>query len=192
MCALSSPAGAIPSVKFCSQCGSKVRLRVPDEDTMPRHVCDSCGTVHYENPKIVVGCVPEVGQHVLLCRRAIEPRRGYWTIPAGFMENGETMQQGAARETLEEAMATVEMGELFAIIDVVHARQVHMMFRARMIDESFGAGLESLETKLFLEEEVPWADIAFPSVRFALEKWFEDRSLDRRMLHSTVLDRRLR
>jgi len=159
---------------------------------MPRHVCDSCGTVHYENPKIVVGCVPEVGQHVLLCRRAIEPRRGYWTVPAGFMENGETMQQGAARETLEEAMATVEMGELFAIIDVVHARQVHMMFRARMIDESFGAGLESLETKLFLEEEVPWADIAFPSVRFALEKWFEDRSLDRRMLHSTVLDRRLR
>jgi ADP-ribose pyrophosphatase YjhB (NUDIX family) len=146
---------------------------------MPRHVCDSCGTVHYENPKIVVGCVPEAGQHVLLCRRAIEPRRG-------------SMQQGAARETLEEAMATVEMGELFAIIDVVHARQVHMMFRARMIDESFGAGLESLETKLFLEEEVPWADIAFPSVRFALEKWFEDRSLDRRMLHSTVLDRRLR
>lgn len=178
-------------MNFCSQCGGKVRLRVPDEDTIPRYVCDSCATIHYENPKIVVGCVPEVGKHVLLCRRAIEPRRGYWTVPAGFMENGETMQQGAARETLEEAMATVEMGELFAIIDVVHARQVHMMFRATMVGEEFGAGLESLETKLFLEEEVPWADIAFPSVRFALEKWFEDRSLDRHMLHSTVLDRRL-
>jgi ADP-ribose pyrophosphatase YjhB (NUDIX family) len=177
-------------MKFCSQCGSPVRLRVPDGDSFPRHVCDSCSTVHYENPKVVVGCVPESGRHVLLCRRAIEPRRGYWTVPAGFMENGETLQQGAARETLEEALATVEVGELFAIVDVVHAHQVHMMFRASMVGDEFGAGHESLEARMFLEDEIPWQDISFPSVRFSLEKWFEDRRTGERRLHHTSFDRR--
>lgn len=180
------------AVKFCSQCAGPVRLVVPEGDTLPRHVCSSCGVIHYENPKIVVGCVPEAGDRVLLCRRAIEPRRGYWTVPAGFMENGETLVAAAARETLEEAMATVEVGELFAIVDVVHARQVHMMFRATLVGDSYGAGLESLETELFLEEEIPWPDIAFPSVRFSLEKWFEDRRTGHRGLHCTVFDRRLR
>jgi ADP-ribose pyrophosphatase YjhB (NUDIX family) len=184
--------GVSIAVKFCSQCAAKVQLMVPEEDTLPRFVCSGCGTIHYENPKIVVGCVPEWGQQVLLCRRAIEPRRGYWTVPAGFMENGETMAQGAARETLEEAMARVDVGELFAAVDVVHARQVHVMFRARLLEEKFGAGLESLETRLFLEEEIPWPDIAFPSVKFSLEKWFEDRRTGHRGLHSTVFDRRLR
>jgi len=165
---------------------------VPEGDTLPRYVCTSCGAIHYENPKIVVGCVPEWEERVLLCRRAIEPRRGYWTVPAGFMENGETMAQGAARETLEEAMARVEVGELFAAVDVVHARQVHIMFRAKLASEEFGAGLESLEARLFLEEEIPWPDIAFPSVRFSLERWFEDRRTGFRGLHTTVIDRRLR
>lgn len=180
------------AVKFCSQCAGQVRLQVPEGDTLPRYVCSSCGVVHYENPKIVVGCVPEAGERVLLCRRAIEPRRGYWTVPAGFMENGETMAQGAARETLEEALATVEVGELFAVVDVVHARQVHMMFRATLVGDSYGAGLESLEAEMFLEEQIPWPDIAFPSVRFSLEKWFEDRRTGYRGVHSTVFDRRLR
>jgi len=184
--------GAPIAVKFCSECAATVRLMVPEGDSLPRYVCTSCGVVHYENPKIVVGCVPEWGKQILLCRRAIEPRRGYWTVPAGFMENGETMAQGAARETLEEALATVEVGELFAAVDVVHARQVHVMFRAILLEERFGAGHESLETRLFLEEEVPWPDIAFPSVRFSLEKWFEDRRTGNRGLHTTVFDRRLR
>ncbi len=179
-------------MKFCSQCAAKVRLMVPEGDSLPRYVCSDCGAIHYENPKIVVGCVPESGEHVLLCRRAIEPRRGYWTVPAGFMENGETMAQGAARETLEEALATVEVGELFAVVDVVHARQVHVMFRAKLVDEKYGAGHESLETRLFLENEIPWPDIAFPSVKFSLEKWFEDRGTGHRGLHATVFDRRLR
>jgi ADP-ribose pyrophosphatase YjhB (NUDIX family) len=180
------------AVKFCSQCAAKVRLMVPEGDSLPRFVCVGCGAIHYQNPKIVVGCVPEWGQQVLLCRRAIEPRRGYWTVPAGFMENGETMSQGAARETLEEALAQVEVGELFAVVDVIHARQVHVMFRAKLLDETFGAGHESLETRLFLEDDIPWPDIAFPSVRFSLEKWFEDRRTGYRGLHSTVFDRRLR
>lgn len=177
-------------MNFCSQCGSRVRLRVPEGDSFPRHVCDSCEAIHYDNPKVVVGCVPEAGDHILMCRRAIEPRRGYWTVPAGFMENGETLQQGAARETLEEAIATVEIGDLFAIVDVVHAHQVHMMFHAQMVGDEFGAGLESLEARMFLEEEIPWQDIAFPSVRFSLEKWFEDRRTGSRRLHHTAFDRR--
>jgi ADP-ribose pyrophosphatase YjhB (NUDIX family) len=133
--------------------------------------------------------VPEHGEQVLLCKRAIEPRYGYWTIPAGFMEIGETIAQGAARETLEEALARVEMHDLFAVVDVVHARQVHLMFRATLLDGDFGAGEESLEVGLFREEEIPWDDIAFLSVRFALEKFFEDRAAGLRRLHTTVIDR---
>jgi len=156
-------------MKFCSQCGHEVALTVPEGDTLPRHVCGQCGTVHYENPKVVVGCVPEYEGRILICKRAIEPRLGYWTIPAGFMENGETLQEGAARETLEEAEAQVEIGELFAIVDVVRANQVHMMFRARMLNERYGAGHESLEVRLIEPDDIPWDEIAFASVRFGLE-----------------------
>jgi ADP-ribose pyrophosphatase YjhB (NUDIX family) len=173
-------------MKFCSQCGHEVALKVPEGDTLPRHVCGQCGTVHYENPKVVVGCVPEYEGRILICKRAIEPRLGYWTLPAGFMENGETLQEGAARETLEEAEAQVEVGELFAIVDVVRAQQVHMLFRARMLNERYGAGDESLEVRLIEPDDIPWDDIAFASVRFGLEAWLEDRRTGQPRLHTTA------
>jgi ADP-ribose pyrophosphatase YjhB (NUDIX family) len=173
-------------MKFCSQCGHEVALTVPEGDTLPRHVCGHCGTIHYENPKVVVGCVPEYEGRILICKRAIEPRLGYWTIPAGFMENGETLQEGAARETLEEAEAQVEVGELFAIVDVVRAQQVHMLFRARMLNGRYGAGDESLEVRLIEPDDIPWEDIAFASVRFGLEAWLEDRRTGRPRLHTTA------
>ncbi len=173
-------------MKFCSQCGSEVTSRVPEGDSLPRAVCDACGTIHYENPRVVVGCIPVAGNQILLCRRAIEPRYGYWTVPAGFLENGETMQEGAARETREEAMAEVQIGELCAIMDVLRARQVHVFFRATLIGDRFGAGHESLECRLFDLDEIPWEDIAFPSVRYALETWLEDLRSGQWRLHSTA------
>ena len=160
-------------MKHCSSCGSLVIEKIPDGDNRHRWVCDQCNTIHYQNPKIVVGCVPEQLGKVLLCRRAIEPRYGYWTVPAGFMELGETMEQGAARETLEEACAEVKIGRLFASVDVVEAGQVHLFFTASLLGD-FGAGDETLESALFPEEEIPWSDIAFRSGKFALEKYFED------------------
>ncbi len=150
---------------------------------MPRAVCTSCGTVHYENPRVVVGCVPEWKGQILLCRRAIEPRRGYWTAPAGFLEIGESMHTAAARETAEEALAKVEIGSLLSIVNVLHAAQVHVMFRARLLSADHGAGVESLETGLFAEEAIPWADIAFASIRFALERYFLDRREQHERMH---------
>jgi ADP-ribose pyrophosphatase YjhB (NUDIX family) len=176
-------------MNYCTACGQPVELRVPDGDSIARYVCTSCGKVHYSNPLIVVGCVPEAGSRVLLCRRAIEPRYGYWTIPAGFMENDETLAEAAARETLEEARARVEIHDLFAVVDVLHARQVHLMYRATLLDGGYGVGAESLEVGLFEPEQIPWQDIAFQSVRFALEKFFEDRAAGVRRLHVTELRR---
>ncbi|MGA1496440.1 MAG: NUDIX hydrolase [Steroidobacteraceae bacterium] len=178
-------------MKFCPECGQPVEMRVPEGDHLPRHVCGSCEAIHYHNPKIIVGCVPEYQGRILLCRRAIEPRHGYWTFPAGFMENGETMQQGAARESWEEALARVEIGSPLAIVHVLHAQQVHVTFRARLPSPEFAAGTESLEVGLYEPAEIPWDDIAFPSVHFALERWLEDRSRGREELHFTAIDRRL-
>ena len=166
-------------------------MRVPEGDHLPRHICGSCESIHYRNPKIIVGCVPEYEGRILLCRRAIEPRHGYWTFPAGFMENGETMQQGAARESWEEALARVEIGSPLAIVHVLHAEQVHVTFRARLATPEFGAGTESLEVGLYAPAEIPWQDIAFPSVHFALERWIEDRGRGLEELHFTAMDRRL-
>lgn len=174
-------------MKFCSACGQPVEFRIPEGDTLPRHVCPACGTVHYVNPRIVVGCVPEAGSRILLCRRAIDPRYGYWTAPAGFMENGETLAQGAARETQEEALAQVEVRDLLAIVDVTHARQVHMMFRATLLEGRYGVGHESLEVELFEPRDIPWDLIAFPSVRFALERFLADREAGVERLHVTTL-----
>jgi ADP-ribose pyrophosphatase YjhB (NUDIX family) len=177
-------------MNFCSHCGQPVTLRVPEGDHRPRHVCTACGTIHYQNPRIVAGCVPEHEGRILLCRRAIEPRRGYWTIPAGFMENGETTQDAARRESLEEALADVEIGSLLAVVHVLHANQVHVMFRARLARPQFGAGVESLESMLCTEEQIPWDEIAFRSVDFALRRYLEDRreGVDRH--HFTALDLR--
>ncbi len=162
-------------MNFCSECGSAVVLRVPEGDSMPRHVCADCGTIHYLNPKMVVGCIPEWEDKVLLCRRAIEPRYGLWTLPAGFMENGETTQEGAARETWEEAGARIEMGALYTLYNLPHINQVYLMFRARMLDLDFQPGIESLETRLFTEADIPWDEIAFRTVRATLEQYFNDR-----------------
>lgn len=148
--------------------------RVPEGDDHERAVCDACGTIHYRNPLPVVGCVPEKDGRILLCKRAIEPRYGYWTVPAGFMELGESTAEGAARETREEACAEVEIGHLFACVDVIDAGQVHLFFTAKLAGD-FGVGRESLEVRLFGEDEIPWNEIAFQSGRFALQKYFEDR-----------------
>lgn len=162
-------------MKFCSDCGAGVSLRVPPGDTLPRHVCTHCGSIHYQNPKIVVGAIPEWGDRILLCRRAIEPRHGFWTLPAGFMENAESTAEGAARETLEEACARVEVGDMFTLIDVPHISQVHILFRARLLDLDFAAGEESLEVGLFSEAEIPWQEIAFRTIGLTLKHYFEDR-----------------
>jgi ADP-ribose pyrophosphatase YjhB (NUDIX family) len=177
-------------MNFCSHCGQPVTLRVPEGDHRPRYVCTACGTIHYQNPRIVAGCVPEHDGRILLCRRAIEPRRGYWTIPAGFMENGETTQDAARRESMEEALADVEIGSLLAIVHVLHANQVQVMFRARLSRPEYGAGAESLESVLCTEDEIPWQDLAFRSVDFALRRYLEDRRDGADRHHFLALDLR--
>ena len=162
-------------MNYCSQCGEKVTVKVPTGDNMPRHVCDACGIIHYQNPKIVVGCIPAWEDRILLCKRAIEPSYGLWTLPAGFMENGETVQQGAARETLEEANARVEIGALYALFNLPHINQVYMLFRSRLLDLDFGPGAESLETELLDQSQIPWDEIAFPVIHESLLLYFQDR-----------------
>jgi ADP-ribose pyrophosphatase YjhB (NUDIX family) len=170
-------------MKFCPSCGENVSLRIPTDDNRARHVCESCGEIHYQNPKMVVGSIPLWDQddsaQVLLCRRAIEPRRGYWTLPAGFMENGETTAEAAARETWEEAGARIESLALFSLLNVAHVHQVHLFYRARLIDLDFCAGTESLEVRLFTEQEIPWGDLAFPTVTHTLKHFFADLAASR-------------
>jgi ADP-ribose pyrophosphatase YjhB (NUDIX family) len=165
----------IDRMNFCSHCGTRVVVRVPPGDSLPRHVCDTCGTIHYQNPKIIVGCIPTWENRVLLCKRAIEPRYGLWTVPAGFMENGETTGDGAKRETLEEANANVEIGDLFALYNIPHINQVYMLFRAQLLDLDFHAGAETLEVRLCKDTEVPWDEIAFATVRNTLTHYFNDQ-----------------
>lgn len=162
-------------MKFCSNCGAPVTQRIPPGDSLPRFVCDRCNTVHYQNPRMIVGCIPEWEGRILLCRRGIEPRYGLWTVPAGFMENGETTYEGARRETLEEANARIEMGQLYALYNIPHINQVYMLFRARLLDLDFHAGAETLEVRLFAEHEIPWSDIAFATVRNTLTHYYHDR-----------------
>ncbi len=174
-------------MKFCSNCGAAVVSKIPDGDHLPRFVCEACGTVHYRNPLLVLGCVPEWEGKILLCRRAIEPRRGFWTVPAGFMEIGETMQHAARRECFEEALADVEIGSLLAVVSVTHAAQVHVMFRARLLAPRYAAGAESLEVRLHEEREIPWEDLAFPSGEFTLRRYFADRAAGREVHHFAEL-----
>ena len=163
-------------MKFCSNCGSAVARRVPPGDSLPRYVCDACGSIHYQNPKLVVGALPEWEGRLLLCRRAIEPRYGYWTLPAGFMEDDETAGDAAVRETLEEAGARIELAPPFSMISVPRVNQVHLFYRARLLDLEFKPGAESLEVALFEEAQVPWRDIAFRTVGLTLRHWFADRA----------------
>lgn len=170
-------------MKFCSECASRVSLRVPNGDHLPRYVCDACGTIHYQNPKLVIGAIPEWQDRILLCRRAIEPRLGYWTLPAGFMENAETTAQAAIRETLEEACARVELIELFSLINVPHINQVHLLYRARLLDLDFAAGAETSEVALFGEADIPWEELAFRSISLTLRHYYADRRGGRYGLH---------
>jgi ADP-ribose pyrophosphatase YjhB (NUDIX family) len=176
-------------MKFCSNCGAPVQLKVPAGDSLPRHVCDACNTIHYQNPRLIVGCIPEWEDRILLCRRAIEPRHGLWTVPAGFMENGETTSQGAARETLEEANARVDVGPLYAIYNIPHINQVYMLFRGRLLDTDFSAGAETLEARLFTEGEIPWEEIAFLSVRNTLDHYYADRRNGEFKFHLGTIER---
>jgi ADP-ribose pyrophosphatase YjhB (NUDIX family) len=162
-------------MKYCNICGAPVELRLPPDDNRARHVCTSCGEVHYQNPKLIVGAIPEWQDKILLCRRAIEPRHGLWTLPAGFMENGETTAEAAARETLEEANARVSIDELYSLYNLPYINQVHLLFRARLQDLDFSPGVESLEVRLFSEQEIPWDTLAFRPVRFTLQHYFSDR-----------------
>ena len=177
-------------MKFCSACGSaEIALRIPPGDNMPRYVCAACETVHYQNPKIVVGCLPQWEDRVLLCKRAIEPRYGLWTLPAGFLEIGETITAGAVRETLEEASARVDIDDLYTVISLPQIGQVYVMFRARLADVDFGPGPESLEVRLFDEDEIPWDQLAFRTIGRTLRNYFLDRKLGRFPVHVSTLVR---
>ncbi len=162
-------------IRFCNACGSSVAYRIPEGDSLPRAVCTSCGHIQYENPKIVVGCLPIWEDRILMCKRAIEPRYGLWTLPAGFMENQETTQEGAAREALEEANAKVEIGDLYTLYSLPHISQVYMMFLARLVDPDVSPGIESLEVKPVAEDEIPWDHLASTMVRKTIEFYLHDR-----------------
>lgn len=161
--------------QFCSQCGTTLTRRIPPDDTRVRDVCDACGAIHYQNPRMVVGTLPVWQGKILLCKRAIEPRLGYWTLPAGFMELGETSAAGAQRETLEEAGLTTELGTLFSVIDVPQADQVHVFFLVEVADPSLAPGQETLEAHWVDEADIPWPDLAFRTVSLTLERFFADR-----------------
>ncbi len=178
-------------MKFCSECGEKVHLGVPQGDNRPRYICASCETIHYQNPKMVVGCLVEHENKVLLCKRAIEPRYGLWTLPAGFMENEETTMQAAARETLEEAGADVEITQLFTMFSLPHIDQVYMLYRAKFKEVVFSAGSESLEVGLFSESEIPWDKIAFPVITESLKRFFADKKSGQFQIHNGAMFKQL-
>ncbi len=161
-------------MKYCSLCGHTLSLRIPEADDRERHVCDNCGHVHYVNPRIIVCALPSFEDKVLLCKRAIEPRYGLWTLPGGFMELGESTLDAAKRETLEEAGARIDVLELYAMYHILHIDQVHLFYRARLRDLDFAPGIESLDVKLLSEADVPWQDMAFPAVTDTLRQYFRD------------------
>ena len=171
-------------IKHCKNCGAAVAYRIPDDgDTKHRAVCPACHTVHYENPLNVVGTVPHFGDRVLLCKRNIEPRWGKWTLPAGFMELNETLAEGAARETVEEAGAQFEMEGLFSILNVARVGQVHLFYTARLLNDTFDPGFETIEARLFTEAEIPWDEIAFRTVKETLQHYFADRRAGEFSIH---------
>lgn len=179
-------------MNFCSHCGHPVSQKIPEGDNRPRYVCDSCQRIHYQNPRIVAGCLPVYGDRVLLCRRGIEPRSGFWTLPAGFLENGETTAMGALRETREEANANAEIIDIYTMFSLPHISQVYMFFRAELLDLDFHAGEETTDVRLFEEHEVPWEELAFPVITETLKHYFEDRKHKSFPVHSKdiIIERR--
>lgn len=171
-------------MNFCSACGYELVFRIPDGDNRERYLCEQCDTIHYQNPRIVTGCLAIWEDKVLLCRRSIEPRSGFWTLPAGFLENGETAQAGAARETWEEARARVVIDDLYTMFSLPHISQVYLFYKARLLDGTYAAGAETAEVALFDEEEIPWDDLAFPVVRDTLQHYFQDRIHDHFRVHT--------
>lgn len=161
-------------MKYCGECGSQVEYIIPDDDNRHRHVCPSCKTIHYHNPKIVAGCIPEQDGKILLCKRAIEPQYGKWTLPAGFMENDESTTQAAVRETLEEANAPVIIHDLYTVMNLPHVNQVYLIYRAELTDAGFSTGAESLEVALYDEAEIPWDQLAFPVMKETLRFYYDD------------------
>jgi ADP-ribose pyrophosphatase YjhB (NUDIX family) len=178
------------TLKYCSSCGEEVHLIIPEGDNRYRHVCKACDTIHYQNPKVVTGCIAEWQDKVLLCRRAIEPRYGLWTLPAGFMENNESNMQGAARETMEEANARVDNMRLFSVFSIIHINQVYTMYHGDLVEGKSSAGSESLETALFQEHEIPWHDIAFHVVFETLKQYYRDRRQGELGTHYCEINRR--
>jgi len=175
-------------MKFCPECGAPVELRLPPDDNRERHICTVCATIHYQNPKMIVGAIPEWEDgRILLCRRAIEPRHGLWTLPAGFMENGETTPEAAARETLEEANAQVQVGDLYSMYNIPYINQVYLLFRARLLNLNFSPGVESLEVALFAEHDIPWDAMAFRAVSLTLRQYFADRKAGAYPFHTADL-----
>ena len=162
-------------MKYCSNCGEPVTRKVPAGDNRERYVCDHCSTVHYLNPRVVAGCLPVWEGRVLLCQRAINPRAGFWTLPAGFLENNETVVAGAIRETFEEANAVVTNPDLYTVFSLPHISQIYLFYRAELLEPVFAPGFESTEVKLFVEAEIPWESLAFPVIRETLEHYFADR-----------------
>ena len=170
-------------MKYCSECSSPVQLKIPEGDTLPRYICDSCQTIHYQNPKVITGCIARWQGKVLLCRRAIEPRYGLWTLPAGFLENNETSQDGATREAMEEAQAQISNLKLFGVFNIPHISQVYIMFSGEVEDGYCAPGYESLETNWFKETDIPWNELAFPVVHESLQLYFSDKEHQQITVH---------
>lgn len=167
------------SVDFCSKCGAATEQRIPEGDHVPRDVCTGCEHIHYVNPKVIVGSIPLHGDKILLCKRDIEPRKGYWTLPAGFMEANETTEQGAARETWEEAEATLKNMEIYALFDLPYISQLYVMYRAELANDHYCPTNESSEVRLFTEADIPWDDLAFPIIIQVLNDFFSDKKRGR-------------
>ncbi len=177
-------------MKYCSLCGSQLVKKIPEDDNRERDCCEACGMIHYSNPKIIVGTIPIKDNSVLLCKRAIEPRYGKWTLPGGFLENGETVSQGAFRETFEETNTEVEMGDLYAIFNVPQINQVYMLYLAKVIADDYSATSESLEVQFFKEDDIPWEELAFPFVPMALKNFFADQKTGEYPLTTHTIERR--
>ncbi len=174
-------------MKYCPSCGATVEFRVPADDNRSRHICTACGAIHYQNPRLVIGSIPQWEDKVLLCRRAIEPQHGKWTLPGGFMENGESTGEAAIRETLEEACARIAIIDLYSMYSLPYINQVHLLFRAELLDLNFAPGQESLEVRLFTQSEIPWDELAFRPVRYSLEHYFTERNTGQFTLHTGEL-----
>lgn len=178
------------TMNFCGNCGQKTITKIPLGDQQLRQVCSACGNIHYVNPKVICGALVVWENKVLLCRRAIEPRYGLWTLPAGYMEMFETMEQASARETREEAEAEIEIEQLYCLYNIPRIGQIYVLFKAQLLNGQFGAGEETIESRLFSEDEIPWSELAFPSVERTLQHYFADRKKNLFTIHLETLGSR--